>query len=79
MKHARIISGAYQDCFNKEAQENVIDADGEVNWRAAMWADPGVKSCPTCKTHYWNEAEVMECPDDGTRFGNGVSSSEVRS
>jgi hypothetical protein len=73
MKHARIISGEYADNFSKEAADNVIDADGEINWRAAMWADPGVKSCPKCKTHYWNEAAVMECPDCLIQFGNGVT------
>jgi len=73
MKHARIISGAYEDAFNKDALDNVVRPDGEINWRAAMWADPGVKSCPKCKAHYWNEAAVMECPDCLIQFGSAVS------
>jgi hypothetical protein len=79
MKHAKIISGALKDPFSEEAAANVIDDQGEVNWRAAMWADPGVKSCPKCKTHYWNEAAVMECTDCGAQFGDGLPVSETSS
>jgi hypothetical protein len=31
----------------------VVDEDGEVNWRAAHGADPGVCTCPNCKEYFW--------------------------
>jgi hypothetical protein len=79
MRHARIISGAYPDAFNKDAFDNIANEDGSINWRAAMWADPGVKSCPQCKAHFWNEADVLECPDCHIQFGNGVTDKSPRS
>lgn len=73
MKHARLISGAYKDAWNEQAMDNVVYPDGEVNWRAAFAADPGVKKCPGCDEYYWDEASVMECTNCKTQFGSGVS------
>lgn len=72
MRHARIISGAYEDAFSKEAQDNIVDAEGNVNWRAAFAADPGMTKCPACKAYYWNEAAVLECLDCKLQFGPGA-------
>ena len=72
MKHARLISGEYKNAWNEEAMDNVVDAAGEVNWRAAFMADPGVKKCPKCGEFYWDEASVMECTECQTQFGSGL-------
>jgi hypothetical protein len=61
MKHAKIIEGAYKDCFGP--MDNLVHEDGSPNWHALMWADPGVQQCPKCSCYVWNEARVMECPD----------------
>ncbi len=75
MKHARLISGEDQNAWNKEAADNVIDADGEVNWRAAFFADPGCRKCPGCGEYYWDEADVMECTTESCKrqFGRGLT------
>ncbi len=72
MKHARIVSGEYKDNFG--SFDNIANDDGSINWGAAMRADPGVKSCPSCKGHFWNEAAVLECPDCKIQFGDGHAS-----
>jgi len=77
MKHARIISGAFQDAFNADALANAVDEDGEVNWGAAFRADPGVRKCPQCKAFYWDEASILECPDCNVQFGSGVLAQET--
>lgn len=69
MKHARLVSGEYSNNFG--GFDNIANDDGSINWGVAMRADPGVKSCPKCGEHYWNEAAVMECPDCKVEFGNG--------
>lgn len=71
MRHAKLISGEFDLSYCKEAAENVVDDDGNVNWGAAFRADPGVKKCP-CGAYYWNEAKVMECLDCKTHFGEGT-------
>ena len=35
--------------------------DGEVNWRAAFGADPGVCSCPACHQMYWAWGTKQRC------------------
>jgi len=42
-------------------QANAV-VDGEVNWRAAMFADPGVMKCPGCGEFLWREGHVVKCP-----------------
>jgi hypothetical protein len=71
MKHAKIISGAYENCWGDPNAE-IVSQDGEVNWGAAFRADPGCKKCPECNGYFWNEAAVMECPDCAANFGDGV-------
>lgn len=44
-----------------KASESVIDDDGEVNWRAAFNADPGVSKCPKCSTMHWWEGDRIRC------------------
>lgn len=75
MKHARLISGEYANAWNKAAMDNVVDAQGEVNWGAAFRADPGVKKCPGCGEFYWDEADVMECTTESCKrqFGRGLT------
>lgn len=70
MKHAKIISGAYPNCWGNP-NANLVLSDGSVNWGAAHIADPGVKKCPGCDTFVWNEGSIMECPDCHTQFGDG--------
>ena len=43
------------------ASEHVVGDDGEVNWRAAFAADPGVVSCPVCYVYHWREGEQVAC------------------
>lgn len=45
-----------------EASKHVQSKDGSVNWRAAFYADPGLKKCPACDRYLWNEGARMECP-----------------
>lgn len=49
------------------AQEKVAEAaeEGEVNWGAAMLADPGVMKCPGCGVYLDREGKKVECPDCG--------------
>ena len=35
--------------------------DGEVNWRAAFGADPGLSSCPACHQPYWAWGTKLKC------------------
>lgn len=35
--------------------------DGDVNWRAAFGADPGICSCPACHTMYWAFGRKQRC------------------
>jgi len=35
--------------------------EGEVNWRAAFGADPGVCSCPACHQRYWAWGTRQRC------------------
>jgi hypothetical protein len=41
---------------------------GEVDWRAAFFADPGTTKCPSCDASYWYEGELVECLDCGTQW-----------
>lgn len=72
MKHARLVSGEYQNCFG--SLDNIAHDDGSINWGVAFRADPGVKKCPGCGEFYWNEARIMECINDSCRrqFGAGL-------
>jgi len=73
MKHARIVSGAYEDCWGPI--DNLALPNGEPNWGALMRADPGLKKCPGCGCFCWNEGAVLECPDCKTQFGDGLPAS----
>ncbi len=52
----------------KEASDHVIDAHGEVNWKAASMADPGVTSCPDCGEYHWAEGVILECGACSSHF-----------
>lgn len=39
----------------------VVNEAGEVNWRAAHAADPGICSCPACGEMYWCWGNVQRC------------------
>lgn len=51
-----------------EAAANCFYPDGEVNWRNAMSADPGVCSCPACHEYYWNLGRVQRCAECGFEY-----------
>jgi len=71
MKHPIILpNSAWQFNYDnaKEAAENAVDDEGNVNWWAAMAADPGVTKCPGCDTEYFRDAEKLECPECGTQW-----------
>ena len=66
MKHPIVLEGKP---FNWEEgakySEQAVAEDGEVNWQAAFFADPGVMLCPQCKSHLWREGTLVRCPDCG--------------
>jgi len=72
MKNAIILRGKPFDWeAAKPAAQNVVDEEGEVNWRNAMNADPGVMKCPNCDVLLWREGEFVECPDCHHQFSTG--------
>ena len=46
----------------------VTAPDGEVNWRAAFGADPGVCTCPACGVYYWSFGNRQRCAKCGFEF-----------
>lgn len=64
MRRAIILEGKPFDWKEgEEALSNAVSADGQVNWRAAMCADPGVTKCPHCQEYYWAEGTKLKCLD----------------
>ena len=62
-EHAIIIGKVMFDWkAGLEALGNLVDDDGEVCWRNAFSADPGVTKCPGCSKYYWKEADKLKCP-----------------
>jgi hypothetical protein len=72
------ISGPAFDWEQAEkAQQHVIDeTTGEVNWKAAMAADPGVVKCPGCGEYVWAEAPRMRC-SCGSLCGRGLTKADM--
>ena len=69
MKRPIILSGNPFDWEQgQKAMLNAVDDKGEVDWRNAFAADPGVMRCPGCQIWLWNEGEEVECPDCHTVF-----------
>jgi hypothetical protein len=42
--------------------------DGEVNWRAAFSADPGICTCPACHQQYWAWGRRQRCRACGFEY-----------
>lgn len=69
MRNPKILTGQSFDWQDgAKWTEKVVGANGEVNWRAASFADPGVTQCPECKAFYWNEGDTVECLDCGAQW-----------
>ena len=69
MKRAKILEGLPFDWESgKRASDNVVGSDGNINWGAAFFADPGVTICPRCSTHFWAEGIRLECTECGAKF-----------
>lgn len=69
IKRAFIVRGMPFDWEKgSQAINQVVDPDGNVNWKAACSADPGVIHCPTCETYFWREGVELECSSCGTHF-----------
>lgn len=49
----------------EEVSKHVINSEGNVNWKAASMADPGVMKCPSCGIYLWWEGDKVKCPDCG--------------
>lgn len=49
-------------------QSKVVDEDGEINWRAAFFADPGCVSCPACNAYHWAEGTRQRCSQCGFEY-----------
>jgi hypothetical protein len=41
---------------------------GDVNWRAAFGADPGICSCPVCQQQYWAWGTKQRCRQCGFEY-----------
>lgn len=53
---------AWKECQDYVEQcGGVSDRDGNVNWRAAFGADPGVCSCPACGRNHWAFGNRQRC------------------
>jgi hypothetical protein len=46
----------------------LTDGDGEVNWRAAFGADPGICTCPACHQQYWAWGRRHRCRQCGFEY-----------
>jgi len=69
MKDPIILEGPPIDWgHHREQSQRVMDPSGEINWGAAFGADPGVMSCPHCKTHLWQGGYRVKCPECSTEF-----------
>lgn len=52
----------WKDCRQSVEQcGGLTYPDGEVNWRAAFSADPGITSCPACQAKHWSWGRVVRC------------------
>lgn len=69
MRTAKILTGAPFDWQGAQKHAaSAVDDRGEVDWRAAAFADPGVTKCPGCGAFYWNEGDTVECLDCGAQW-----------
>ena len=69
MKRAIILEGRPFDWDEgAEAMKHVVNADGTINHRAAMCADPGVTKCPKCSEYFWAEGVKLRCSECGNEF-----------
>lgn len=63
MKRPIILEGKPFDWdAGAESLKNAVSGDGEANWGAAAFADPGVMKCPGCQEYLWREGERVRCP-----------------
>lgn len=60
--HPVIIEGEPFPWHEPNPAGEVVGPDGEVNWMAAAYADPGVMKCPNCGVYLWQEGTVVQCP-----------------
>jgi hypothetical protein len=68
MKSPIILEGSPFPWNEPNPHGPVVDGNGEVNWAAAAFADPGVTTCPGCGEYLWNEGVRVRCPDCATEF-----------
>ncbi len=60
-----ILEGEHFDWEDGAAHAaNAVGDDGEVNWRSASYADPGVVACPECGVFHWREGTRVRCAMD---------------
>jgi ssDNA-binding Zn-finger/Zn-ribbon topoisomerase 1 len=66
MKSPILLEGPAFDWAEGEKHgAQAVDDDGNVNWMAAMFADPGCMKCPGCSEYLWREGYRVRCPDCG--------------
>lgn len=63
MKSPIILEGHAFPWAEPNPHGEVIDEEGEVNWAAAAFADPGCMKCPACGVFLWREGNLVRCPD----------------
>lgn len=61
-------SAAWKECSDEVDRCGGLERDGEVNWRAAFSADPGICSCPSCHTSFWAWGSVQKCTECGFEY-----------
>lgn len=52
----------------KQYQDAAVDKDGNVNYFAAAFADPGVTKCPGCEEYYWRVGTLVKCHNCATEW-----------
>ncbi len=66
---ATVVSEEWSRCSEAvDACGGLTYQDGEVNWRAAFSADPGICTCPNCGINYWAFGNRQRCADCGFEF-----------
>jgi len=66
VKRPIILDGpAFDWAEGERYSQAAVDDDSNVDWMAAMWADPGIMSCPGCSVHLWAEGHTAKCPECG--------------
>ncbi len=63
------VSAEWKECADYvDRCGGVTYPGGEVNWRAAFGADPGVCTCPSCHVYHWAFGNRQRCTQCGFEY-----------